>query len=348
MNLDPAVSPWPGVLSATVLCLWMAAIGAPLAHAVFAHRPRSVWPFYAPILGVVAVLLTTNLAAYAVPGTASAWIGLLAPSAMSVVVAWRTGAVRRPSRQSALGLLMLATASAGIFTFALANRTHVWFVDESWHFALAQRMARGEFPPVTPYGVDAGIGYHYGADLLAASVISLTDAPVWTVYYVLLSFLTVALILAAVGFAWDVGSPLPLAVGTGAAFGLFAGAFRVGLPPYVASSGSDGDNAGFLAGLAPAESAHPATRLAFDWVEQPQWSLAAAIAILIAAALESAVARRQAAVLAAAAGVSALAEAAVLVFLRGGTWAWLASFASFDRRRMGGSGWWPLWRQRPC
>ena len=314
MNLDPAGSPWPGVLACTVVCLWMAAIGAPLAHAVFAQRPRPVWPYYAPALGIVAVLLTTNLAAYLAPGAGSAWVGLLAPSMLAATVAWRNGAIRGASRRTVLGLLVLVTASVGLFVFALANRTHVWFVDESWHFALAQRMARGEFPPVTPYGVDAGIGYHYGADLLAASVISLTDAPVWTAYYVLLSFLTVALMLAAVGFARDVGSPRPLAVASGAALGFFAGTFHVGLPPYVDSSGDGGGIAGVFARLAPAESAHPAARLAFDWVEQPQWTLAVAVVILIAAALEATVARRQAAVLAAAAGVSALAEAAVLVF----------------------------------
>jgi hypothetical protein len=292
----------------------MAAIGAPLAYAAFAHRPRSVWPFYAPTLGVVAVLLTTNLTAYLAPGAASAWVGLLAPSTASAVVAWRGGVIRRPSLRRVQSLSLLAAASAALFVFALANRTHAWFVDESWHFALAQRMARGEFPPLTPYGVDAGIGYHYGADLLAASLLSLTDAPVWSTYYVLLSFLTVALVLVAIGFAWDLGSPLPLAVGVGAALALFAESFNVGLPPYVESSGNSTGVTGFLAGLAPAESAHQSMRLAFDWVEQPQWSLAFAIAILVAAALESAVARRQAAVLAATAGVSALAEAAVLLF----------------------------------
>lgn len=314
MTLDPALSPWPGVLQASAVCLWMAAIGAPLAQAAFSHRPHSMWPLYAPIVGTVAVLLATNVAAHFAPGPPSAWIGGLAPTALATAVAFRSGALRRASQRAVPRLLTWGAVSAGLFVFALANRTHVWFVDESWHFALAQRMARGEFPPVTPYGVDAGIGYHYGADLLAASALSLTNAPVWTVYYVLLSFLTVALILAATGFARDVGSPLPLAVGSGAALGLFAGSFNIGTPPYVESSGDDGGVAGFFAGLAPAESAHSATRLAFDWVEQPQWSLAVGIAILVAAALEAAVARRQAVVLAGAAGVSALAEAAVLIF----------------------------------
>ena len=66
MNLDPSVSPWIGVFASTGICLWMAAIGAPLARAVFGDRPRPVWPFYAPALGIVAVLLTTNLSAYVI------------------------------------------------------------------------------------------------------------------------------------------------------------------------------------------------------------------------------------------------------------------------------------------
>lgn len=53
MNLDPTVSPWLGIAASTGVCLWMAAIGAPLAHAVFHDRPRLVWPFDAPALILV-------------------------------------------------------------------------------------------------------------------------------------------------------------------------------------------------------------------------------------------------------------------------------------------------------
>ena len=53
MNLDPTVSPWIGIFASTGVCLWMVAIGAPLAQAVFGDRPRPVWPFYAPALGIV-------------------------------------------------------------------------------------------------------------------------------------------------------------------------------------------------------------------------------------------------------------------------------------------------------
>ena len=205
MNLDPTVSPWIGILASTGICLWMAAIGAPLAHAVFWQRPRMVWPFYAPALGVAVVLLTTNLSAYVIPGAASAWFGLVAPSVLAVVVAWRSGAV--PSHRPALALLALVLASVGVYLMALANRTQAHHADEAWHYALALRMARGDFPPVTPYGQDAGIGYHYGPDLLAASIVNTAGVPPWTAVAVLTALLVVALVLAAVGFAWDSGAP---------------------------------------------------------------------------------------------------------------------------------------------
>ena len=68
MSLDPAASPWPGVIASVAVCLWIAAIGALLAYAVFRDRPRLVWPFYAPIVGVAVVLVVTNLSAYVMPG----------------------------------------------------------------------------------------------------------------------------------------------------------------------------------------------------------------------------------------------------------------------------------------
>ncbi len=283
MNLDPTASPWLGVLAATGVCLWMAAIGAPLAHAVFRHRPRFVWPFYAPILGVVAVLLTTNLSAYLIPGAASAWFGLLAPSALSAAIAWRSGAIRRLSRRSALALSALMTVSAGLFVVSLASRTQVRHGDEIWHYALAARMARGVFPPETPYGVDAGIGYHYGHNLLAAGVVSVTGAPAWTSFVVLGCLLAVALMLAAVGFAWDLGAPLPLAVGVGAAIGLWGGEARIGVPLRVEDFG-------------------PAEAPVFLWTLTLQRTLAVGVVILVAAALQAGAARRSAAAMAAGAG----------------------------------------------
>ena len=126
---------------------------------------------------------------------------------------------------------------------------------------------------------------------------------------VLTALLVVALVLAAVGFAWDVGAPLPLAVGAGAVLGLIVQPVHVGLPPYVATSGDAGGLLGLVAGLAPDRGGVP-----FEWVHKPHWALALCIVLLVAAALEAGIGRRQAVLIAAAAGVMALAEAAVLVF----------------------------------
>ena len=214
----------------------------PLSRAVFGERPRPVWPFYAPAIGIVVVLLTTNLSAYVVPGAPSAWFGLLAASALAVAVAWRGRQIRRPSRRAALASLALLLVSAGIYVLAFANRTQVRAAEETWHFlALVLRMARGVFPPVTPYGQDAGIAYHYGPDLLAASIVNTAGVPPWTAVAVITALLVVALVLAAVGFAWDIGAPLPLAGGAGAVLALVVRPVHVGFPPYVdGSHESDG------------------------------------------------------------------------------------------------------------
>ena len=309
MNLDPTVSPWIGIFASTGVCLWMAAIGAPLARAVFGDRPRPVWPFYAPILGVVAVLLTTNLAAYVAPGAVSAWVGLLVPSALSAAVALRGRELAHTFQRSAFAFLALALPAAGAFLWVLANYTHMWFGDPHWHLALVQHLARGGFPPITPYGVDSGISYHYGTYLLAASIVNAAAVPAWTALAVLVSFLVVALILVAVGFAWDVGAPLPLAIGAGATIGLFAGAVQMGLPPYVETSEVSEGLGGILAGLASDGAGS-----AFMWPRFPARALAVGAVVLVAAALEAGTSRRQAAVLAGAAGVFALAEASVMIF----------------------------------
>ena len=309
MNLDPTVSPWLGILASTGVCLWIVAIGVPLAHAVFRDRPRRVWPFYAPALGIVTVLLLTNLSAYVIPGAPSAWFGLVAPSGLAALVAWRTRPIRLPRRQTALPALALCLASAGTFLMAFASRTQVRPAEEAWHYALTLRMARGVFPPVTPYGQDAGIGYHYGPDLLAASIVNTAAVPPWTASVVLTAALVVALVLAAVGFAWDLGAPRPLAVGAGAVLGLIIDPLHVGLPPYVQTSGESAGRFWLVEGLASPQSTE-----AFEWVHKPHWALALCIVLLVAAALQMRAGRRQAVLIAAAAGVMALAEAAVMIF----------------------------------
>ena len=294
MSLDPAASSWPGAVASAAVCLWIAAIGVPLAHAVFRHRPRLVWPYYAPIVGVAVVLLVTNLAAYIVPGAPAAWVGLLVPSALGAIVAWRGGALRPLPRGSKVALLAMALTSVGVFALAYATRLHTANVDAAWHQALAFQLARGVFPPVTPYGVDASPVYHYGHNLLAASVMNAAGVFPWTAFDALRSFLVAVLVLAVVGFAYDVGTPLPLALGLGAVVGFIRQQLLIGI------------DAGLLE---PSSPGH-----AFQWLDQSQWALALGFVVLVAAALHGGTGRRQAAVLAASAGVFALAEAAVMIF----------------------------------
>ena len=301
MSLDPAASPWPGVFASVAVCLWIAAIGAPIAYAVFRHRPRLVWPFYAPIVGVAVVLLVTNLAAYVAPGAPAAWFGLLVPSALGAVIVRRGSGLHPLPRGSKIALLTMVALAIGVFALAYANRMHGSGDAPAWHYALAHTMAGGVFPPVTPYGVDAGPGYHYGADLLAASMISTTGALPWTALDAVASLLVVALVLAVAGFAYDLGTPLALALGLGAAAGFFDGGVFIGY------------RTGYIEGLAFLEPPTYPQR-AFAWISWLQRPLAVGLVVLVAAALHAGAVRRQAVLLAAGSGVFALGDASVMIF----------------------------------
>ena len=301
MSLDPAVSPWLGVIASVAVCLWIAVIGALLAYAVFRDRPRLVWPFYAPIVGMAVVLLVTNLAAYVMPGAPSAWFGLIAPTVLGVVVARRGGHLRQAPRGSRIALVAMVLLAVGVFVLAYANRMHASGDAAGWHRALALQLARGVFPPVTPYGVDAGIGYHYGADLLAATVISTTGALPWTAFDAVAVLVIVGLIVGVAGFTYDVGTPLPLALGVGTAVGLFHGAVFFGY------------RSGYIEGLAFLEPPASLAR-AFVWEDWLQRPLAVGLVVLIAAALHAGATRRHAALLLMGAGVLALGDASVMIF----------------------------------
>ena len=309
MSLDPAASPWPGVIASVAVCLWIAVIGALLAYAVFRDRPRLVWPFYAPMVGVAVVLLVTNLAAYVMPGAPSAWFGLIAPSVLGIAVARRAGALRPLPQGSRAVLLGAGALAVGVFALAYADRMHEAPFDTAWHYGLAFRLARGEFPPVTPFGVDAGIGYHYGADLLAASIVNLGRVLPWTAFDALAVLLVVALVLAVAGFAYDVGAPLPLALGIGATVGFFHGRvigdFNGGV--------FLGYRTGYLEDLAFLGSP-PVVGPAFLWMKLLHRPLAVGSVVLVAAALHAGPARRHALLLAAAAGVLGLGDASVMIF----------------------------------
>lgn len=301
MSLDPAASPWPGVIASVAICLWIAVIGALLAYAVFRDRPRLVWPFYAPIVGVAVVLLVTNLAAYVMPGAPSAWFGLLLPFAVGLVAARRSGPLRPLPQGSRAVLLALAAVAIAVFVLAYTNRIHGFFDAPTWHQAVAQRLARGEFPPVTPYGVDAGIGYHYGADLLTASIVSTTGAPPWTAADALSTLLIVGLVLGVAGFAFDVGASLPFSLAIGLTMGWFHGAISLGYRP------------GSLERLVFLEPP-PVLLPGFVWAHWLQRPLAICLVVLVAAALQAGAARRHALVLGAGAGVLALGDASVMIF----------------------------------
>ena len=123
----------------------------------------------------------------------------------------------------------------------------------------------------------------------------------WTAFDALTSFLVAVLVLAVAGFTYDVGAPLPLAVGLGATVRFLDGGLFFGY------------RTGYLEGLAvlkPPTSFHHA----IDWLDRPQWALAVSFVVLVAATLQASVMRRSAAVLAAGAAVFALAEAAVMIF----------------------------------
>ena len=252
------------------------------------------------MVGVAVVLLVTNLAAYVMPGAPSAWFGLIAPSVVGIVVVRRGGALRPLPEGYRTALLAMGLVAVGVFALAYANQPHIYPNDEGWHYALAQRMARGEFPPVTPYGVDAGIGYHYGGDLLTATIISTTGALPWIAFDALAAFLVAGLVLAIAGLAYNLGTPLALALGVGAAVGsIGSGVFL-------------GHRTGYLENLASFDPSSPT--VAFGWARVLHQLLAVGFVVLVAAALHAGARGRHAALLLVGAGVLALGDASVMIF----------------------------------
>ena len=285
------------MFAAVAVCLWIAVIGASIAYAAFRNRPRLVCPFYAPIIGVVVVFLVTNLAAYVIRGAPSAWFGLIGSPLASAAIAWGIGTPGRVSRRSAIALLAMFTMAVSVFALAYANRTHSGLVDDTWQYPQAHRLARGVFPPVTPYGVDAGIGYHYGHNMLTASIINAAGVLPWTAFDALASLIVVMLVLAVARFAYDVGTPLALRVG--ATVGFLDGELLLGY------------RTGYFEGLAFLDPLSHSSH-AFAWLNRLQRALAVGFVVLVAAALQAGVMRWSAAVLGA--GVFALAEAGVMIF----------------------------------
>ena len=133
----------------------------------------------------------------------------------------------------------------GVYLFALVNRTQTFQDDDFFHYALTLQLARGVFPPVTPYGVDAGVGYHYGPTLLAASIVNIAAVPAWTATVVLVSFLIAGLSFAGTGFAHDKCRSLPLGISIGAVNVLWQGPCELACHPTLRHLASSRVSLGF-------------------------------------------------------------------------------------------------------
>ncbi len=317
--LNPAEPVWPATLKASLLLAWFIASGLPIAWAVFGGRASRVWPGYAPIVGLGLHLLTFNLLSWAAPGALGSWLGLAAAALISGAVLVR--ACPRPRlrlwpRSAYLMLAASAVLVGGALYLGIANRTQVLFTDEPWHLPLAATMARGIFPPISPFSPHAGAAYHYGADLLAAQLINLAGAAPWTAFYLLSPVVAVVLGVTAGSAARDFGSTRVVAVATGLVAG-FAGPgvgfLLVGLPT-VFESASPGDGLGDALLRLGSPTNNPLfLRLGPVWLNLPHFALGLALLVLMAAAAHGRLGAGRAAVFGVAFGLLPLAETAAFV-----------------------------------
>ena len=233
MFLNPAEPVWPGLLKAVLVLTLFVVSGVPLAWAVFGKRPGRVWVGYIPIMGVGLNLLTANLFAWAAPGSAGSWLGVTAAILVAAITLLRSGqSLGRPNwpRAAWAGLTFGTVLTAGLLYVALANRTHVLFTDEEWHLPLAATMAQGTFPPISPFSPTFGAAYHYGSDLLAASLMNLAGVAPWTAFFLLTPLLAVVFPITAATAALDFGASRLIAVGVGLVAAFADPTFIVGLP----------------------------------------------------------------------------------------------------------------------
>ncbi len=317
--LIPAEPVWPATLKASLLLAWFIVTGLPIAWAVFGRRPRRVWPGYAPIVGLGLHLLTFNLLSWAAPGALGSWLGLVAGALISGAVLIRARPRPRLRLWPRSAYLMLA-ASAALMGAALyvgiANRTQVLFTDEPWHLPLAATMARGIFPPISPFSPHAGAAYHYGADLLAAQPINLAGVAPWTSFYLLSPVLAVVLGVTVATAARDFGSTRVVAVATGLVAGFAgprAGFLLVGLPTaFEPASPGDGLGEALLRLGSPTDIVL-FERFGPAWLNLPHFALGLALLVLMAAAVHGRLDAGRAAVFAVAFGLLPLAETAAFV-----------------------------------
>ena len=211
-------------MAATGVCFWI--VGdrrSPGAGGIRAAAAPESGPSTRPALGVVVVLLTTNLTAGmpSYPVRASTWLGLLAPSALCgdyrLAQRRRSGVPSRPDDAGCAGASRFFRGRRSCPRL-LINRTQDMASSiGSWHFALILRMARGALS--TRDAVWSGrrnrislrpqTCWHRQHGQCTAGVMP------WTALATSFKsfFDSCACFLSPVGFAYDLGTPLPLAWG---------------------------------------------------------------------------------------------------------------------------------------
>ena len=316
MFLNPAEPVWPGLLKAALVLALFVISGAPVARAVFGERPRNVWVGYAPIMGVGLHLLTANLCAWVAPGAVGSWLGLAAAVTAAGLIAVRTRTpLRRPEwprvtwAWPAAGVLL----TAGLLYVALANRTHVLFTDEEWHLPLTATMAHGTFPPISPFAPTFGAAYHYGSDLLAASLMNLAGVAPWTAFFVLTPLLAVVFPITAATAARDFEASRLIAAGAGLVAAFANPTFIVGLP----TAGGDlslADGLGeLLGGFGVSSDAPLFMRMGPTQLNYPHFALGITLLIVMAVSVQAGRNRRQLAVFGAALALLPLAETSAFI-----------------------------------
>ena len=322
MFLNPAEPVWPGLLKASIVLTLVLASGLPLSHAIFGGRPRQVWIGYAPIIGVGLHLLTTNLLSWLTPGALGSWLGLAAGLSLSA----STGYVRRrrlklPDRSPGTwaGVALGVLALAGLLYVALANRTHVLFTDEEWHLPLTATLAAGEFPPISPFSPAFGAAYHYGADLLAASLLTTAGIAPWTAFFLLTAVVAVIFSLTAATAALDFGASRLVAIGAGLVAAFADPSFAVGLPTVFGELSTADGPGGLLRGLGVPIEEPLFRRMGPALLNHPHFALGMALLVAMAASLHAGGGRWQLAAFSVALALLPLAETAAFLVGAGAT-----------------------------
>ena len=339
MFLNPAEPVWPGLLKAAVLLVLMVASGLPLSWSIFGARSRHVWIGYAPILGVGLHLLTANLLSWSTPGAVGSWLGIAAGIGLSASTAYfsrrRLGVPGRPPftwSSATVGIAILA----GLLYVALANRTHVLFTDEEWHLPLAATIAAGDFPPNSPFSPSFGAAYHYGADLLAASLMHVAGIAPWTAFFLLTPVAAVTLALTAATAALDFGAPRLLALGLGLVAGFADPGFIVGLPTLFGDLGAADGPGDLLRGFGVPSGEPLFLRMGPALLNTPHFALGMTLLLVMAASLHAGSGRWQLASFSVALGLLPLAETAAFLIGAGATVVYFAAAAwrwSWPERR---------------